>query len=138
MTQPMSPEKEKKLIETIKDIHTEIKEQEDLLNKDPKLKNAIEEEKILKQKAEKQHSIVEKIAKKAQEEHQDMVDLLKQLDSLVKKTTEIQENIVVTKIEADVVHREFIDHVNKIHELEKKISIRNSIFISKFKVKKEY
>ena len=122
MTQPMSSKKEKKLIETIKDVHMKIKEEEERLNKDPKLKKAIEEEKMSKQKAEKQHDIVEKMAKKAQEEHQSMIELLDQLDNLVKKTTEIQENIVLTKIEADTVHREFIDYVNNIHELEKRIS----------------
>ncbi len=122
MTQPMSSKKEKKLIEAIKEIHTKIKEQEEQLNKDPELKKAIEEEKLSKQKAEKQHDIVEKMAKKAQEEHQSMIDSLSQLDNLVKKTTEIQENIVLTKIEADTVHREFIDYVNKIHDLEKRIT----------------
>jgi uncharacterized coiled-coil DUF342 family protein len=34
MTQPMSSKKEKKLIETIKEIHMKIKEQEERLNKD--------------------------------------------------------------------------------------------------------
>ena len=76
----------------------------------------------MKQKVEKQHELVEKMAKKAQEEHQGMIELLSQLDKSVKKTTEIQENIVLTKMEADTVHREFIENVNKIHELEKKIS----------------
>jgi len=122
MTQPMSSQKEKKLIETIKEIHLKIKDQEAALNKDPKLKKAIEEEKIFRQKAEKQHDLVEKMAKKAQEEHQGMVEILKQLDNLVKKTTDIQEEIVITKIEADKVHKEFIDHVNNIHELEKNIA----------------
>ena len=122
MTQPMSSKKEKKLIESIKEIHMKIKDQEEQLNKDPELKKAIEEEKTSKQKAEKQHDIVEKMAKKAQEEHQSMIDSLGQLDNLVKKTTEIQENIVLTKIEADTVHREFIDYVNKIHDLEKRIT----------------
>ena len=51
-----------------------------------------------------------------------MIDSLGQLDNLVKKTTEIQENIVLSKIEADTVHREFIDYVNKIHDLEKRIT----------------
>jgi uncharacterized coiled-coil DUF342 family protein len=122
MTQPMSSKKEKKLIESIKEIHMKIKDQEEQLNKDPELKKAIEEEKTSKQKAEKQHDIVEKMAKKAQEEHQSMIDSLGQLDNLVKKTTEIQENIVLSKIEADTVHREFIDYVNKIHDLEKRIT----------------
>ena len=122
MTQPMSPQKEKKLIEVISVLHSKIKEQEELLNKDPRLKKAVEEEKIVKQKAEKQHDLVEKLAERAQEEHESMITLIKQLDNLVKKVNEIQETIVLTKIEADTVHREFIEHVDKIHDLEREIS----------------
>ena len=122
MTQPMSPQKEKKLIETISELHSKIKEQEDLLNKDPRLKNALQEEKILKQKAEKQHDLVEKLATRAQEEHENMMNLIKQLDNVVKKVNNIQETIVLTKIDADKVHKEFIDCVDEIHELERKIS----------------
>jgi uncharacterized coiled-coil DUF342 family protein len=122
MTQPMSPQKEKKLIETISGLNSKIKEQEELLNKDPRLKKAVEEEKIVKQKAEKQHDQVEKLAERAQEEHESMITLIKQLDNLVKKVNEIQETIVLAKIEADNVHREFIEHVDKIHDLERKIS----------------
>jgi len=122
MTQPMSPQKEKKLIEVISGIHTKIKEQENLLNKDPKLKKAIEEEKVIKQKAEKQHDLVEKLATRAQEEHEGMIELIRQLDNLVKKINVIQETIVMTKIDADTVHKEFIDCVDKIHDSERKIS----------------
>jgi uncharacterized coiled-coil DUF342 family protein len=122
MTQPMSPQKEKKLIETISGIHSKIKEQEDFLNKDPKLKKAIEEEKIIKQKAEKQHETVEKLAQRAQEEHEQMIDLIKQLDNMTKKINTVQETIVLTKIEADTIHKEFIESVDKIHDLERQIS----------------
>ena len=122
MTQPMSPQKEKKLIEVISGIHAKIKEQETLLNKDPKLKKALEEEKIIKQKAEKQHDTVEKLATRAQEEHEGMIDLIKQLDNLVKRVNVVQETIVMTKIEADNVHKEFIDCVDKIHDLERQIT----------------
>ena len=122
MTQPMSPQKEKKLIESIKELHQKVKDEEEKLNQDPKLKDAIENEKQLKQKAEKQHDVVEKIAKKAQEEHQVMIELLTQLDNLSKRTLDIQEKIVHIKIDADAVHKEFIDHVNKIHDLEKQIT----------------
>jgi uncharacterized coiled-coil DUF342 family protein len=122
MTQPMSPQKEKKVIEIISDIHTKVKKEEDLLNKDPKLKKALEEEKIIKQKAEKQHDQVEKLAARAQEEHENMINLIKQLDNLVKKVNKIHETIVLTKIEADEVHRDFIEHVDKIHEIERNIA----------------
>jgi len=87
MTQPMSPQKEKKLIEVISELHNKIKGQEERLNKDPRLKKAVEEEKILKQKAEKQHDLVEKLAKRAQDEHENMIGLIKQLDNLIKKVT---------------------------------------------------
>jgi uncharacterized coiled-coil DUF342 family protein len=122
MTTTMSPQKEKKLIENISNIHAKIKEAEDKLNKDPKLKKAMEEEKIVKQKAEKQHDTVEKLASRAQEEHENMMNLIKQLDNLVKKVNGIQESIVMTKIEADKVHKEFIECVDKIHDLERNIT----------------
>lgn len=122
MTQPMSAQKEKKVIEIISGLHARIKEQEEILNKDPKLKKAVEEEKIIKQKAEKQHDMVEKLATRAQEEHEDMIGLIRQLDNLIKKVNGIQEMIVETKIQADVVHREFIDYVDKIHDFEREVS----------------
>ena len=122
MTTAMSPQKEKKIIEAISEIHAKIKEAEDQLNKDPKLKKAMEEERIIKQKAEKQHDLVEKLAMRAQEEHEGMMDLIKQLDNQVKKVNSIQETIVMTKIEADRVHKEFIECVDKIHDLERQIS----------------
>ena len=133
MTRPMSPRKEKKIIEIISDIHAKIKAQEDLLNKDPKLKNALEEEKIIKQKAEKQHVLVEKLASRAQEEHEGMISLIRQLDNTVKRVNKIQETIVMTKIEADTVHKEFITCVDKIHEFEREIS---SVKSKKYKKKK--
>jgi len=122
MTQPMSPQKEKKLIETISGIHAKIKEGEGVLNKDPKLKKALDEEKTIKQKAEKQHEMVEKLATRAQEEHEGMIEIIKQLDNLTKRVNVIQENIVLTKIEADAVHKEFIECVDTIHDLERKVS----------------
>ena len=122
MTTAMSPQKEKKIIEAISEMHAKIKEAEDQLNKDPKLKKAMEEERIIKQKAEKQHDLVEKLATRAQEEHEGMMDLIKQLDNQVKKVNTIQETIVMTKIEADRVHKEFIECVDKIHDLEREIS----------------
>ena len=127
MTQPMSSHKEKKIIEVISGIHTKIKEQEDRLNKDPKLKKAIDEEKIIKQKAEKQHDQVEKLATRAQEEHEHMIKLIQQLDNLIKRVNQIQESIVMTKIEADNVHKGFIDCVDKIHDFERQISASHEL-----------
>jgi len=133
MTQPMSAQKEKKVIEIISGLHSKIKNQEEILNKDPKLKKAVEEEKIIKQKAEKQHDMVEKLATRAQEEHEDMIGLIRQLDNLIKKVNGIHEVIVETKIQADAVHKEFIDYVDKIHDFEREVS---TVRDKKFKKRK--
>jgi len=122
MTQIMSSQKEKKLIETISDLNKKVKTQEQKLNQDPKLKEAIEEEKQLRQKAEKHHEFVEKMAKRAQEEHQEMIELVGSVENMVRRANEIQETIVMTKIEADTVHKDFIDCVNKIHDLEREVT----------------
>ncbi|MFH1101770.1 MAG: hypothetical protein V1726_07020 [Methanobacteriota archaeon] len=122
MTQILSAQKEKKLIESIAHLHMQIKEQEEMLRADPKLKEAIEEEKILGKKIEKIHENMAKLAKRAQEEHESMIELVKSLDTLGKRANELQETIVMTKIEADKVHKDFIEHVNRIHELERTIS----------------
>lgn len=136
MTQPMSPQKEKKLIEMISELYMKIKKQEELLNKDPQLKKAFEEEKIIRLKAEKQHDLVEKLAKRAQEQHEDMIKLIKQLDNLVRRTNEVQETIVMTKIEADKIHREFIEYVDTIHDLERKITELHRVEQKKRKIEK--
>ena len=122
MTQILSPQKERKLIETIAALHMKIKEQEDTLKKDPKLKESLEQEKNLSKKIEKHHEAMAKLAKRAQEEHESMIELVKMLETLSKKANELQETIVLTKMEADKIHKEFIDHVNNIHELERQIS----------------
>lgn len=122
MTQPMSPQKEKEIIERISKLHAKIKEYEQKIVQDIKLKRAFEEVRIAKEKAEKQHAEVEELAEKAQREHEQMIKLIKECDALSRKVDEIQEKIVFTKIDADNIHKEFIECVDKIHQLERRIS----------------
>ena len=51
-----------------------------------------------------------------------MIKLIQQLDNLIKRVNVIQESIVMTKIEADTVHKDFIECVDKIHDFERQIS----------------
>jgi len=122
MTKPMTPAKEKEVIEQIAQLHLKIKDYEKKLSEDVKLKRALEELQIAREKAEKQHAQVETLADKAQSEHENMIKLLKQSDNLIKKVNELQEKIVFVKIEADKTHKEFIECVDRIHELERIIS----------------
>ncbi|RLF41922.1 MAG: phosphoserine phosphatase, partial [Thermoplasmata archaeon] len=68
-----------------------------------------------------QHEVVEKLAERAQKEHEEMIALVNRLDNYIRRVNEIQEEIVNTKIRADDIHREFISYVDRIHELERKI-----------------
>lgn len=122
MTKPVSPQKEKKMIETISGLYAKIKDMEERINEDPQLKKVLDEEILYKQKAEKQHELVESLALRAQQEHESMITLINKLNNLIQKVNQVQENIVKTKIKADDVHREFISNVDKIHELERDIS----------------
>ena len=122
MTKPMSPRKEKKLIETISGLHAKIKEQEGRINQDPQLKKVLDEEILYKQKAEKQHETVESLALRAQQEHENMINLINKLNNLIQKVNQVHETIVNTKIKADDVHRDFITNVDKIHDLERQLS----------------
>ncbi|MCD6542575.1 MAG: hypothetical protein J7K38_04555 [Thermoplasmata archaeon] len=122
MTQPMSPQKEKEIVEKISKLHAKLKECEEKIAHDIRLKRAYEEFNQAKERAEKQHAEVEELAERAQKEHEEMLRLIRECDAISKRIEDIQEKIVFTKIEADNAHRQFIEHVDKIHQLERRIA----------------
>ncbi|KAA0008002.1 MAG: hypothetical protein FE042_03015 [Thermoplasmata archaeon] len=121
MTQPMSPQKEKEIVEKISKLHAKLKECEEKISRDIRLKRAYEELNRAKERAERQHAEVEELAEKAQKEHEEMLRLIEECDAISKRIEDIQEKIVFTKIEADNAHRQFIECVDKIHRLERRI-----------------
>lgn len=137
MTQPMSPQREKEVIERISKLHAQIREYEQRIASDVRLKKAFEEMRMIKEKAEKQHAEVEELAEKAQREHEEMVKLIKECDAISRKVDEIQEKIVFTKIDADNLHKEFIECVDRIHELDRQISVMKRTGKGKEKLQKE-
>ena len=122
MTQPMSPQREKEVVERIAKLHAKLKECEEKISQDIRLKRAYEEMNLAKERAEKQHAEVEELAERAQREHEEMLRLIRECDAISKKIEDIQEKIVFTKIDADNIHKEFIECVDKIHQLEREIS----------------
>ncbi|MFO1533873.1 MAG: phosphoserine phosphatase, partial [Thermoplasmatota archaeon] len=91
---------------------------EKMLRSDPELKAALEKADELKEKAEKSHAKVGEMAEKAQGEHDAMIKLYKESDKLRKKADKLQERFVVSKMEADKIHKTYIEFVNAIHEIE--------------------
>ncbi len=118
MTSVMKPDKERALIERLQEIGKLIKEKDRVLKADPELKSALEKAEQLKEKAEKEHSKVGELAEKAQGEHDAMIQLYKQSDKIRKTADKLQEKFVVSKMEADKIHKAYIEYVNQIHEIE--------------------
>lgn len=118
MTTVMTPAKERALIERLQEIGKLLKQKDSELKADPELKAAIEKADKLKEKAEKEHSKVAELAEKAQGEHDAMIKLYKESDKLRKVADKLQERFVVSKMEADKIHKAYIEYVNQIHEIE--------------------
>ncbi|MFA5944451.1 MAG: phosphoserine phosphatase [Candidatus Thermoplasmatota archaeon] len=118
MTVVLTTSKEKALMERLKEIGKLIRAKESQLRSDPELKAALEKADELKEKAEKSHAKVGEMAEKAQAEHDAMIKLYKSSDKLRKQADKLQERFVVAKMEADKIHKAYIDVVNDIHYLE--------------------
>lgn len=118
MTTVLTVTKEKALMERLKEIGKLIRAKESLLRADPELKAALEKADELKEKAEKSHAKVGEMAEKAQAEHDAMIKLYKSSDKLRKQADKLQEKFVVSKMEADKIHKAYIEVVNDIHMIE--------------------
>jgi uncharacterized coiled-coil DUF342 family protein len=114
----LTTSKEKALMDRLKEIGKLIRAKESQLRSDPELKAALESADQLKEKAEKSHAKVGEMAEKAQSEHDSMIKLYKSSDKLRKQADKLQERFVVSKMEADKIHKAYIDVVNDIHYLE--------------------
>ena len=105
-------------MERLKEIGKLIRAKETTLRSDPELKASLEKADDLKEKAEKSHAKVGELAEKAQAEHDAMIKLYKSSDKLRKQADKLQEKFVVSKMEADKIHKAYIEVVNDIHFLE--------------------
>jgi uncharacterized coiled-coil DUF342 family protein len=118
MTSVLKPSKERSLVERLQEIGKLIRAKDKALKADPELKAAIDQADALKEKAEKTHTKVGELAERAQSEHDSMIKLYKESDKLRKTADKLQEKFVVSKMEADKIHKAYIEFVNQIHEIE--------------------
>ncbi len=125
MTTVLTVAKEKALMERLKEIGKQIRAKEAALKADPELKTAIERAEELKEKAEKTHAKVGELAEKAQAAHDAMIKLYKESDKIRKTADKLQERFVVSKMEADKIHKQYIEYVNWIHEIEDEAAQRS-------------
>ena len=118
-TTVLSPKKEKELIELIGAKLKELKEREASFTESADLKGAYEEMRTAKAAAEEAHAQVTALANEAQSEHDSMVKLFAEADGLRKQADAEQAEFVKHKVEADKIHREYIETVTSARELDR-------------------
>ncbi|HUR69082.1 MAG TPA: hypothetical protein VM370_07530 [Candidatus Thermoplasmatota archaeon] len=118
-TTVLTPQKEKALIDLIGAKIKELKEREASFGESAEIKTAYEEMKAAKGAAEEAHAVVTALANEAQAEHDAMVKLFGEADGLRKQADAEQAEFVKHKVEADKVHREYIETVTSIRELDR-------------------
>jgi uncharacterized coiled-coil DUF342 family protein len=116
MTQVLKPEKERAIVERLQHIGKLLRAKDKVLKSDPELKAALDKADVLKDKAEKEHAKVGDLAETAQAEHDAMIKLYKQSDKIRKTADKLQERFVVSKMEADKIHKAYIEYVNQIQD----------------------
>lgn len=121
-TKVLSPDKERDLVDRMKEIKRQIKEKEQTLEQDAVLRDAIKEAREAKEAAEEQHQKVTRLADDAQVEHDAMVEHYEQADQLRKEADEAQEKFVESKLKANKEHQTYIDVINQIRDYEKVIA----------------
>src|SRR5207248_1796981 len=83
------------------------------------IKAAWDEMRAAKAAAEEQHQAVTVLANEAQQEHDAMVKLFHEADGLRRLADGEQAEFVKHKIEADKAHREFVDAISAVRDIDR-------------------
>lgn len=118
-TTVLTPQKEKALIELIGAKLRELKAREGSFTESADVKAAYEEMKAAKALAEEAHAQVTVLANEAQAEHDAMIALFAEADGLRRQADAEQAEFVKHKVQADGVHREYIEKITAIRDLER-------------------
>jgi uncharacterized coiled-coil DUF342 family protein len=119
MTTAHSPDAEKRLIEEMKRIEGQIKDQDSELQKDPEFELALKSMNEARDEAEKHHAAVGQLAEDAQRAHEDMVKLYESIDELRRQADDVQVKLIEVKAAADEAHRAHIASIEEVRDLEK-------------------
>jgi uncharacterized coiled-coil DUF342 family protein len=132
MTQALSPKKEKEMMEAISKLLQTIKEKEGLLNDNEEIKETIQRLDVVKEEAEVHHKGVEEYAKRAQEEHDVMVENYEEGHKLRKEADKSHEKFLEIKVLADEEHRLHVEFIKKVRDYDKILTgIKQKNFVKK-------
>jgi uncharacterized coiled-coil DUF342 family protein len=119
MTRQLKRREEEEIIEKLASINKEIRERENILKNNQEFKKYLELEIKIKEESDKEHEKVRELAARAQQEHEKMLECLNKAREILKEIKKIEEEYIITKINADKSHNEFVMHLNSIKEIER-------------------
>jgi len=122
MTSVLSAQKEKALMKEMSMLDAKIKEMEREIEQFEEVKQAEKDAREAKDNAESFHKQVSELAEKAQSEHDSMLKLYEEADTLRKEADGAQDKFIEAKLAADEEHREHIEHIRQVHDFDKIIS----------------
>jgi uncharacterized coiled-coil DUF342 family protein len=122
MTQVLSADKEKELMNSIQRLNVQIEEQEKKMEENREIRTALKDSREAKDAAESQHRLVSDLARQAQTSHDTMIELYEKADDLRKKADDCQGRFIENKQMADAEHKAHIELIRKVHDYDKFIS----------------
>jgi uncharacterized coiled-coil DUF342 family protein len=122
MTSVLTADKEKEMMGNIQKIQALIREQESKMEEHREIRTAVHDARGAKESAEHQHKLVSELARKAQTEHDSMIQLYETADELRKQADASQQKFITNKQLADAEHKQHIELIRKVHDYDKFIS----------------
>jgi uncharacterized coiled-coil DUF342 family protein len=122
MTSVLTKDKEQELIDEMGKLQAQIREREKAYELNDEVKTGIKELRDAKDEAEAHHRDVSECAEKAQSEHDAMIALYEQADTLRKEADSAQESFIANKLNADEEHKKHIENIRQVHDYDKIIA----------------
>ena len=115
-TETLKKKEEEAIVKRLRELDQKITEIKKTQDQSGDLHEKYSELKEAKSEAEKCHKLVSEYAEKAQEEHDKMIALYEQADTLRKQADEAQAKFIECKKAADEEHKKHIEQIKTFHE----------------------
>ena len=120
-TQAMSHDKEKELVDKIKQLRNDLKKQEEELEQNKDIRSKLQEAREYRKQASDLHAKVTEAAELAQKYHDIMVECYRKADKSREAADEAHKKFVEAQESADAEHNQFIACQKEIRDFDKVI-----------------
>ncbi len=118
-TSVLEPDKERGLVDRISSIKGKIQEKEKEMEGNEEIRDLIMNVREAKRKMDEAHNKVNEYADLAQKEHDQMIECFGTSDRIRKEADRAQEQFVESKVAADEEHKNHIEMIHLVHDLDK-------------------